>query len=141
MEDVVDRLLDRPEFELESTGGLDVWVKEDEEDVELEELDETVEVDPGSLSERTTNEGKELVDSESVWVGVMVDSEMDDDSVLVIVEDVELELGSLLDCEVEGSIVLDVTLGGGLADGGFSDVELGVLDVDGGSWEEVDGGS
>ena len=129
MEVVVDGLLDRLEVELDSTGGLDVEVKEDEEDVELGE----VEVDPGSISERTTNEGKELVDSESVGVGVVVDRETDDDSVLVIVEDVGLELGSLLDCEVvEGSIVLEVTLGE-LVDGGFSDVELGVLDVDGGS--------
>lgn len=40
-----------------------------------------------------------------------------------------------------GSIVLEVTLGGEVVDGGFSDVELGVLDVDGGSWEDVDGGS
>jgi len=129
VEVVVDGLLDRLEVELDSTGGLDVEVKEDEEDVELGE----VEVDPGSISERTTNEGKELVDSESVGVGVVVDRETDDDSVLVIVEDVGLELGSLLDCEVvEGSIVLEVTLGE-LVDGGFSDVELGVLDVDGGS--------
>jgi len=42
---------------------------------------------------------------------------------------------------VVGSIVLEVTLGGEVVDGGFSDVELGVLDVDGGSWEDVDGGS
>jgi len=95
--DVVDRLLDRLEVELDSAGGLDVGVKEDEEDVELEELGERVEVDPGSLSEKATTEGKELVDSESVGVGVVVDSEMDDDPVLVIVEDVELGLGSLLD--------------------------------------------
>jgi hypothetical protein len=90
--DVFGSLLDGLEVELDSTGGLDVGVKEDEEDVELEELDERVEVDPGSVSERTTNEGKELVDSESVGVGVVVDREMDDDSVLVIVEDVRLEL-------------------------------------------------
>jgi len=130
---VVDRLLDRPEVKLNSTKGLDVGFEEDE-DVELEELEERVELDPGSLSKKTTTEGKEIVDSESVGVGVVVDREMDDDSVLVIVEDEELELGSLLDCEVvEGSTVLEVTLGEELVVGGFSDVELGVLDVDGGS--------
>ena len=138
---VADWLLGRLEVELDSEVGLDVGVKEDEEGVELEELGGRVEVDPGSLSEKTTTEGKELVDRESVGVGVVVDCEMDDDSVLVVIEDVGLELGSLLSCElVEGSIVLEVTMGGELVDEGLSDVELGVLDVDGGC-EDVDGGS
>ena len=59
-------------------------------DVEFEE----VEVDPGSLSERTTNEGKVLVDSKSIGFGVVVYRETDDDSVLSIVGDLGPELGA-----------------------------------------------
>lgn len=131
--EVVGRLLDRLEDELDSIGGVVVGVKEGE-DVELEKPDESVEVDSGSLLEKTTTEGKELVRSESVGVGVVVDCEIDEDSVLMEVEEVRLDLRSSLGCEeVEGSIVLEVTLGRELVDVGLSDVELGVLDVDGGS--------
>lgn len=140
MGEVFGRLLGGLEVELDSTSGLDVEVKKDEEVVELEELDEGVEVDPGSLSEKTTTDAKGLVGSETVGVGVVVSCEIDDGSVLllVIVEGVRLELGS--GCEVvEGSTVLGVILGGELVEGGFSDVGLEALDVDGGS-EDVDGG-
>lgn len=116
--DVVDRLL-----ELDSVGGLDVGVKEGEEDVELEELGKRVEIDPGSLSERTTKDDEE-VRRESVGIGVMVDSGMDDDSTLlvVVVEDGGRELCSEV---MGGSVIFEVTLGGELVDGGS--------DVDGGS--------
>ena len=156
MGDVVGRSLGRLEIELDSTGGLDVGVKEGEESVELEELGKTVEVDPGSLSEREVNEVEELVGdevgSESVGIVVVVNCEIDDDpTLLLVIVDVGLELGSrtTLGCEVvEGSSMLEVMLRGELVDGGFSDVGLGVLEVglgvlevDGGSWEDVDGDS
>jgi hypothetical protein len=56
------------------------------------------------------------------------------------VEDGRTELGSrnIPICEeVEGSAMLEGTLIGRLVDGGLSGVILGVLDVDGGSYEDV----
>lgn len=50
------------------------------------------------------------------------------------------ELGSksmLIREEAEGSATLGGTLTGRLVDGGFSGVRLGVLDIDGGSYENV----
>lgn len=139
--DVVGGLFGGLEIELGSTGGLDVRVKEDGENVKLKELDKSVVVSQGSLSERMVDEGKEIggneVRNDSVGIGVVPDPRIDDDSsLLVAVEGVGLEpgLGTTPDCEVaERSTVLEITPRKELEDGGFSDIGPGVLDVDGGS--------
>ena len=119
------------DVELEELVG-DVGLGELVGDVELEKLDEEVELEELDDVELEELEDIELEELEDVEL-----EELDEDVELEVLDDVEVSEGSLSETVLNGG----EDIGVGLVDEGSWDVRLGTLDVDGGSWEGVVGGS